>query len=287
MKKIILIALSFITILSSCSKDDIDKRTLSQDKEDFKTYLIDNNIQVLPTLSGLYFIEKESGNDYTIAENDYVNFTYSLKIITGQIIYTDMNLTTQIKKKELISGFYEGLTMMTEGGESELIVPSYLGYGDVKAGNIAENTSLVYNLEIKTVYSERKEKDVLEKYIIENNITKKPISSGTIIIPIISVEGDVIDVNKKVKIVYSGKLLGADKNFDENSSENPMILNDETDYDNLIAGFSDALKRMKVGEKKQVIIPSSQGYKQGKKNNNHIYIIPPYSTLIFEIEIIK
>jgi peptidylprolyl isomerase/FKBP-type peptidyl-prolyl cis-trans isomerase FklB len=54
----------------------------------------------------------------------------------------------------------------------------------------------------------------------------------------------------------------------------PFILSNN----NLIAGFTEALKKMRVGEKAAVIIPYSLGY--GTAGND---AIPGYSPLYFEI----
>lgn len=287
MKKIFLITLTIMATLSSCLKDEDNKRTLNEDNTDFKQYLVDNNIQTTPEESGLYYIEQTAGTKYKVEKDDYLNINYSLETITGEIISKDLNFTTKVSKETLIQGFYEGITLMSEGGKSKLLVPSYLGYGNVKVNAIQENTSLIFDIEIKDTYSIRKEKDVLEQYITDNNISIEPLESGVIIIPIKVEEGELIKMDEKIEIVYSASFINSEETFDENTREKPLVLSREANYAKLIRGFSEALKTMRKGETAEIIIPSSQAYKEGVMNSNYKYVIPPYTSLIFEVEILK
>lgn len=288
MKNTIRISLVLIvmSVLSSCLNSEPNKRSLKEDMRDLRKYIIANNIEVSPNESGLYYIEKEKGSKYQIKENDYANITYSLKTVTGQIISQEMNFTSKVSKGSFIEGFYEGLMLMSQKTKSQLIIPSSIAYGNKKAGNIKENTSLIFDLELNTIYNSTIEKDILTKYITDEKISAKAKDSGIIIIPIIKQEGELISVNDNIKVVYSGKLINTTKAFDKNTTENPMVLSGEEKFSQLIPGFSEALKSMKKGEKIKVIIPSDKAYKEGMARNGK-YVIPPYATLIFDIEILK
>lgn len=112
--------------------------------------------------------------------------------------------------------------------------------------------------------------------------------------------------NSSVKVYYTGKRLkdGSDATEDMITFDttfkitnvpgsNPSIpLDDEglKEYNNpatfavnsLIKGWTYALQHMVVGEKAEVVIPWILGY--GIQGNGSI---PPYSTLIFEIELVE
>ena len=42
---------------------------------------------------------------------------------------------------------------------------------------------------------------------------------------------------------------------------------------------------MKVGEKAYILIPSGRAYGKGILNYYYQYVMPPYATLVYEIEI--
>lgn len=112
--------------------------------------------------------------------------------------------------------------------------------------------------------------------------------------------------NSTVKVFYTGKRLkdGSDSTedmitFDTTfkitnvpGSNPPVALDDEglKEYNNpatfavnsLIKGWTYALQQMVVGEKAEIVIPWILGY--GVQGNGSI---PPFSTLIFEIELVE
>ena len=125
---------------------------------------------------------------------------------------------------------------------------------------------------------------LLEQYIADNNITAQPTSTGLYVIDIKEGTGINPRLNQYVKVRYTGKLLSNGYVFDTTVTE------DEDDNEartfilgNLIQGWNEGLGLMKVGGKATLIVPSSIGYGSLGSGNN----IPPYSTLIFEIELIN
>ena len=86
--------------------------------------------------------------------------------------------------------------------------------------------------------------------------------------------------NSKVKIVYSGKVLDAEKEFD--SSRGEAI---ELSLDNVIEGWREVLPLMHIGDEIEVYIPSKMGYGEEGISYSGQDIIPPSALLIFQIEL--
>lgn len=56
----------------------------------------------------------------------------------------------------------------------------------------------------------------------------------------------------------------------------------------LISGFKEALLKMKLGEKWMLYIPNDLAYgSTGTKNTAGEYVVPPYSVIIYEVELVQ
>lgn len=85
--------------------------------------------------------------------------------------------------------------------------------------------------------------------------------------------------NDQVTVHYTGKLVDGEVFDSSIEGGQPATFN----LNQVVAGWSEALKLMKEGDKWMVYIPSEQGFgPQGYPG-----VIPPNATLIFEIELIK
>lgn len=81
-------------------------------------------------------------------------------------------------------------------------------------------------------------------------------------------------------IEYTGYLLNG-RQFDSSRQENREHFRVKMAKPNVIQGWIDGLKGMKVGEKRKLIIPPELGY--GARGNGAS--VPPNATLIFHIEL--
>jgi FKBP-type peptidyl-prolyl cis-trans isomerase FklB len=119
-------------------------------------YLTDNaakpGVTSLP--SGLQYrvIKQGSGKSPAGAE-DMVTVTYKGTLIDGRIFdQTPPGQTATFPAGHLIAGWVEALSLMKEGDEWELVIPSALGYGPEGAGtDIPPNSTLVFDLALISV----------------------------------------------------------------------------------------------------------------------------------------
>jgi FKBP-type peptidyl-prolyl cis-trans isomerase FkpA len=126
-----------------------------------------------------------------------------------------------------------------------------------------------------------KEDSLMNVYIKQNNITAKPSETGVYVIEKQKGSGAKVQAGKKVKVHYTGKLSNGGK-FDS-SYDRGTPIEVEVGKGQVIKGWEEALLKMNVGGKYQVIIPSKMGY--GEKGFGAA--IPPYQPLIFDMEVVE
>ena len=121
---------------------------------------------------------------------------------------------------------------------------------------------------------------LLEKYLKDNKITVKPRPSGLYYIPVLEGTGPKAEAGKTVKVHYTGKLLDG-KVFDS-SRERKNPIEFMLGRSQVIKGWDEGISLMKQGGKATLIIPSAIGY-----SDRDMGVIPPYSTLVFEVELVE
>jgi FKBP-type peptidyl-prolyl cis-trans isomerase len=85
-----------------------------------------------------------------------------------------------------------------------------------------------------------------------------------------------------VEVHYTGWLTNGKKFDSSRDSGRPFKF--ELGHGQVIKGWDQGVKGMKVGEKRQLVVPPALGYGAGGTPDG---TIPPYSTLIFEVELLK
>lgn len=136
---------------------------------------------------------------------------------------------------------------------------------------------------------EEEERSQIENYISSHNITADPDANGLYYIELTSGTGENIADGDSLGVYYIGKFLNGNE-FDGNLEEDtPFRFRLGTV--GLIEGWNIGLKKMKAGTKAQMIIPShlaygTMGYGVYDNYGRYITIIPGYSPLFFEIEIV-
>ena len=101
----------------------------------------------------------------------------------------------------------------------------------------------------------------------ESGLQYKVVTAGTGALP---VDGD------KVKVLYEGRLVDG-KVFDSNWDKEPITFG----VNQVISGWTEALKLMPVGSEWEIYVPQELGY--GEREGGPI---PPYSALIFKVKLL-
>ena len=124
------------------------------------------------------------------------------------------------------------------------------------------------------------EKNSRDEYLKANNITQAPTNSG--LIAVVSQEGSGAKptVGQKVTVHYTGYLVNGTK-FDS-SVDRGEPFSFTIGKGQVIQGWDEGIAMLSPGAKAKLIIPSSIGY--GGRNMGSI---PPFSTLVFDVELLK
>jgi FKBP-type peptidyl-prolyl cis-trans isomerase FkpA len=145
-----------------------------------------------------------------------------------------------------------------------------------------------HNVEMEMRKNE--EMKILSKFLEDNKISTKSTPSGLIYIEKTKGKGPHPKAGDKVKVNYTlsfvdGKVL---ETTDAEAAKKGGIFEEGRPYapaefvlGQLIKGMEEGLAMMSAGSKARLIIPSSIGYGEGGG------AMPPYSTLIFDVELIS
>lgn len=162
---------------------------------------------------------------------------------------------------QVIKGWDEGLKGMKVGGSRHLVIPSAMAYGPKGIGDIPGDATLTFDVTLIRI----DKKGAKQKIEIEET------AAGTG--PEIK-KGDNVDVHYKGTFINGTKF---DSSYDRNEPFNITV-----GTTRLIKGFTEGVTGMKVGGKRKVTIPYTLAYGDAGRPP----VIPPYSTLVFELEVV-
>ena len=119
-------------------------------------FLADNKAKpgVVVRPSGLQYRIIHSGHGKQVKSGtDLVTVTYKGWLINGNVFdQTQPGQTAQFPAGRLIPGWVEALSLMKEGDEWELVIPSNIAYGEKGAGGvIPPNATLVFDMTLISV----------------------------------------------------------------------------------------------------------------------------------------
>jgi FKBP-type peptidyl-prolyl cis-trans isomerase FkpA len=231
---------------------------------------------------------------------------FHLVVKTGN----DSVLTDTYKDKEPIfipleaspypGSFQEGLLMLAKGDSADFLVdvdtmfkegrgrrPGFLAAGsklkfNVKVLDVVSREEFTKRMQKKSEEAQAKESVDLKAYLEMNQITPKVTPSGLMYVIEKETKGRQAKAGDTVAVHYTGTFLNGTK-FDSSVDKGrpfEFIIGKGM----VIPGWDEGVALMKVGEKYRFFIPSNLGYGPGGEPRGGI---PPFSTLVFEVELIK
>lgn len=290
-----------IGVLASCQQQNIDAganaaTVYAANVADINSYTISQGLSGTTSASGLFFQSTKPGSTTIVpAYSQEIEFTYKLSVLYGPSNVSSLTTVTSrvvdsayattstffpFFAGSLKPGLEEGILKMHEGESAILIMPSILAFGSVKTDSVPANSPVRFDVTLKRA---RTEDQQISDYIAANNLTvTMTTSNGVRIVKTkTNSSGATPSANQTITLNYAGKLLRATTSFASGTDTKTVGTT------KFVAGFEEGLANLKVGEKATVIFPSSMGYGATGAAQNNTYVVPPYSPLSFDIEVLS
>ena len=254
------------------------------------------------TQTGLYykFYEENQGNTPEMME--FLDVVLSCVINDTIVIIPENRMILQMMEPMFAGDIFEGMKMMHKGDSASFIVrtdstfytllrsplPAEFSVDDIMKFNIrlndfypesefaAKQIEYMKNTFVdETLAAERE----IDEYLKNNGIKTITTSTGLKYVKIKEGNGEKPQVGTMVKIHYTGKLL------DGTVFDSSVIGNEPLQFvlgiGQVIPGWDEGIQMMSKGEKGVFYIPYYLAY-----GNTGFGPIPPFATLIFEVEMI-
>lgn len=257
-----------------------------------------------------FYTQDEAGVKAAEGDGVSMSIVYALKGASKDSVLFDSKLNSDdgsgviryiLPKSSFKGSLEDAITMMAKNDSAAFIIsadsfflktnklqslPPFAKPGDklqvtIKLVDIKSKKELDENQkkqEAEVAALEGAEKPKLDAYLASNKITTAPTASGLIFIETQKGKGkDHPKATDVVTVHYTGTLLDGTK-FDSSVDRGEPTT---FPLNQVIPGWTEAIQLMSKGSKAKLIIPSSLGY--GPRGGGPI---PPFSTLVFEVELI-
>ena len=251
------------------------------------------NETVQTTESGLQYIQTREGdtNGKTPSARDRVVVHYEGRSANGNIFDSSYRRgrPATFGVTQVISGWTEGLQLMSEGSEFVFYIPADLAYGDSPppGSGIKSGDDLVFKVELKEVEVAPPAKAVsTETWAAytpwgksNEGVTKTDSGLQYVVIESGAEEGRQPDLTDMVIVHYEGRFDKTGEVFDSSFSRG---LAADFQPRNVIPGWTEALQLMRPGDRWLLHIPGDLAYGPSGRPPE----IPPNSALNFEVELL-
>ncbi|AHM61925.1 FKBP-type peptidylprolyl isomerase [Flammeovirgaceae bacterium 311] len=319
--------LGLVTLfVASCKDDDegpsdteIVRARLEQQIGEIQSFLAQQNIQAEEDSRGIFHQPLVLNPDgELVEEGDVALVHYKISRLDGTLIAESRpgkpeRITYSPNRRYFPIAIRYSLENVRVGEIHRYYVPSAYGYTSINRSytdgeRYQEFDNIILEMEIVDVYHSLEEIYEVEQADIQawlqaEGSTSEELPNGLHKIVLTAGSGEPPVNGDSVRVYYKGYFL--DKQvFDENTSGKGFGVKVGTT--GLVTGFTQAIRTMQVGEKSLFILPSSLAYGSGQTSRGAFVLpkedlaafkeqnflkdvseIPPFSTLIFEIELLS
>lgn len=248
--------------------------------------------------------EKPEDGDVLTVNMQYRNYQDSAAIFDSkqfELMY-GQPWRFPMQKAQFNGDIYEGLAMMAIGDSASFIISadSVLKYTPQSQG-LDSGTMIFFDVKLIAIQKKAEfekeqavameqhrimmdslknnEENDIKKYLADNKINVKPTESGLFYIEVKKGAGAKPSAGQSVKVHYKGTMLNGNV-FDSSEGKEPIDF--VVGVGQVIPGWDEGIMKMSVGGKAKFVIPSKLAY-----GENGAGPIPPYSPLIFEVELLN
>jgi FKBP-type peptidyl-prolyl cis-trans isomerase FkpA len=151
---------------------------------------------------------------------------------------------------------------------------------NVKLEKVQSQAEMQAETEMQMAEAQSVEKEQMQEYIEENNITAQPTETGMYYVEHKKGSGPKPQEGDKVKVHYTGMLLDGTK-FDS-SVDRGQPFEFTLGVGQVIRGWDEGIAMMNVGSEATFILPSHMAYGERGAGSD----IPPFAPLVFEVELL-
>lgn len=254
------------------------------------------------TESGLYYKEIVKGEGEQLKDKDVIEVRLAY-YINDSLLYTTDSLPEpaydMIRESLFAGDLYEGFKMMHVGDSMSFmikadsvfykqfhapIIPEFVTPEAYLRWEVAVDAAMTeeeyHQMQMdKIAAMQQASADVFAAYLAENGITETPTETGLVYVCTKKGKGPKPGFKQSVKVHYTGRLL--DGTVFDSSVERGEPIEFALGIGQVIPGWDEGIALMSKGEKGILYIPSNLGY-----GGRQAGPIPPYSNLIFEVELV-
>lgn len=291
---IVAVSLLLGGFLSACEEvsNQIGSDKKAQNDEEIRAYIAANNIAALSTTEGLYYKIVSKGTSGQKPEiGDEIRIKFLARRLDGFIVdSSEVSRSSSNEALYKVSGFryytqqpvFSGSalelifgSLLSEGDSALIMVPSHLGSGG--GGSLLLPAYSPVRIDLKVV-SISTEKEQIDAFVKERSIfISETAESGLRFGKTVSQPDSVpLKSGDKVQVKYTGRLL-------TNAIFDSGTITETVGTTGSGKGFAEGIAKMRVGEKANLVFPSSLGY--GTKGTQKG--IPGFAPLYFEVEVVS
>lgn len=228
------------------------------------------------TESGLEYAILEEGDGEAAASGDLVTIQYNAWLENGTLFDSSRQAPSPpqfVLGTAGLEGLDQGIVGMLVGESRQLRIPPELAFGDEGAGGtIPPGATLIFEIVLEAIEVLPKPEEV-DAYI--------STAEGLEYVVLQEGDGETVAAGDTVTVHYDGWLQNGILFDSSRQADRPFTFTQGEG--GVIEGWEIGVIGMKVGETRQFRIPPDLAYGEQQVGN----LIPPNSTLIFQVEVLE